>query len=47
MNIEKEADEYATYWNDEESKQKFRIGCCNFVTRPATVFAVEAARCMW
>src|SRR6267378_4893128 len=46
LNLEKEAADYAEHWNQEERKHIFRIGCCNYVTRSATIFAIEAARCM-
>jgi hypothetical protein len=46
LNLEEECADYAEYWNGQENKRSFLIGCCNHVTRPATIFALEAARCM-
>jgi len=38
--------EYANDWWDDEEEMEFYVGCCNFSTRPASVFALEAVRCM-
>ena len=46
LNLDKEAAEYARDWWKEEDDQTFDIGCCDQVTRPATIFAIEAARNM-
>jgi hypothetical protein len=46
LNLEQECREYAERWWAEEDKHSFFVGCCNFATRPATIFAIEAARCM-
>jgi hypothetical protein len=46
LDLDVEAEEYAIRWNDEEDSGQFYIGLCNFPTRPATIFAVEAARNM-
>lgn len=44
LDLDAEAREYAAEWWAAEDAQEFWVGCCNFPTRPATVFAVEAAR---
>ena len=44
LDLDKEALIYAHNWNSEEETQNFHIGACNFRTRPATIYAVEAAR---
>ena len=44
LDLQKEAVEYAKAWCKEEDAQIFDIGCCNHETRPATIFALEAAR---
>jgi hypothetical protein len=46
LNLHKEAAEYARDWWKEEDNQSFHIGCCDEPTRPATIFAIEAARNM-
>ena len=46
LNLENEAHNYSQgCWRQEDSL-RFWVGCCNFETRPATIFAVEAARCL-
>ncbi len=45
-NLERESLQYAEYWWEKEDKQKFRVGCCYNSTRPAMIFAIEAARLM-
>lgn len=37
---------YAERWWQQEDACSFLIGCCNFPTRKATIYAVEAARAM-
>lgn len=44
LDLEAEARDYAVSWWAEEDQQYFWLGCCDFVSRPAAVFAVEAAR---
>ncbi|MBB4663171.1 hypothetical protein [Conexibacter arvalis] len=44
LDLEAEATDYMQRWDDEEDNGRFYIGTCNFETRPATIFAVEAAR---
>ncbi|MCP4201872.1 MAG: hypothetical protein GY769_08060 [bacterium] len=44
LDMEAEAHAYAKSWWNEEDKQDFWIGCCDFETRPETIFALEAAR---
>ena len=44
LDLDQEALEYAKKWDEEEDKMEFHIGCCDFPTRPATIYAVEAAR---
>jgi hypothetical protein len=46
LDLDQEAAAYATRWWDEEDAFTFNIGCCNYPTRPATIYAVEAARLM-
>lgn len=46
LDMEHECRGYARRWAEEEDTQTFRIGCCNFPTRPATIYTVEAARLM-
>jgi hypothetical protein len=46
LNLDAECADYACGWAAEEDTLQFRIGCCNFDTRPATVYAIEAARCL-
>ena len=46
LNLDLEAFEYAGRWWAEEDNSDFYIGCCNFPTRVATIFAIEAARLM-
>lgn len=46
LDLEAEAAGYARQWWDDEDAAAFRIGCCDFESRIATVFAVEAARQM-
>lgn len=41
-----DAESYARCWWREEDDRQFAIGCCNFETRKATIFAIEAARNM-
>ncbi len=42
--LDDEAERYARHWTSEENEGAFYIGCCNYSTRPATIFAIEAAR---
>jgi hypothetical protein len=46
LDIDAEAAEYAENWWAEEDELMFAVGCCNFSTRPATIYAIEAARLM-
>jgi endonuclease/exonuclease/phosphatase (EEP) superfamily protein YafD len=46
LDIEAEAREYADAWWAEEDDGSFYVGCCDHLTRPATIFAMEAARCL-
>jgi hypothetical protein len=46
LNLPKEAAQYAADWWKEEDALTFRVGCCDHPTRPATIFAIEAARNM-
>jgi hypothetical protein len=38
--------EYAERWWNEENAGDFVVGSCNSPTRPATIYAIEAARLM-
>lgn len=42
--LDAEAAAYAQSWNREEDSMTYWVGCCDYTTRPAVVFAVEAAR---
>lgn len=44
LDLDAEAREYAGEWWKQEDALNFFVGCCNFPTRPATVYAIEAAR---
>jgi hypothetical protein len=44
LDLQAESAQYAEEWWAEEDSQSFDIGCCNHDTRPATIFAIEAAR---
>ncbi len=46
LNLEAEAEAYAQGWQQTEETHAFWVGCCNYPTRPATIYAVEAARSM-
>lgn len=46
LDLEAEQINYALRWWQEEDDHTFSIGCCNYPTRPATIFAIEAARLM-
>ena len=46
LDLSREALQYADDWWGSEDGLDSRIGCCNFETRPATIFAIEAARQM-
>lgn len=44
LDLEEEAEAYAAKWIKEEDSAAFHVGVCNYTTRPATIFAIEAAR---
>lgn len=46
LDLDLEADEYGFRWWREEEDCQYAIGCANYPTRPALIFAVEAARCL-
>jgi hypothetical protein len=46
LNLLQEMADYAKQWWTEEDSCNFNIGCCDMSTRPATIFAIEAARQM-
>lgn len=46
LDIDEEKREYQVQWEGEEARQNFQIGTCNFLTRQATIFVIEAARCL-
>lgn len=46
LDINAEALDYAQRFSAEEDAQTFNLGCCDFPTRPAAVFAIEAVRCL-
>lgn len=45
LDLEDEARRYAERWWREEDEGDFVIGLANYSTRPAMIFALEAARC--
>jgi hypothetical protein len=46
LDLDSEATDYAQQWWAAEDDLRFDIGCCNYETRPATIYAIEAARLM-
>jgi hypothetical protein len=46
LDLEAEAREYAERWTAQEDDHTFTVGCCNWPTRPATMYAIEAARAL-
>jgi hypothetical protein len=46
LDLDAECETYARGWWAEEDSLRFWIGCCNFGTRPATVYLIEAARAL-
>ena len=44
--LDHEAEDYARRWWKEEDGGQFYVGLCNYATRPATIFTVEAARAL-
>jgi hypothetical protein len=44
LNLEQEQAQYVKRWWDEEDAHKFHVGCCDFRTRPAVIFSIEAIR---
>jgi hypothetical protein len=46
LNIEREAAAYAEQWWKQEDHCVFNLGCCDFRTRRAAIFATEAAHLM-
>lgn len=46
LNLTREATQYAADWWKQEDGWNFFIGTCDYETRPATIFAIEAARLM-
>ena len=44
--LEPEARRYADAWWESENQRNFFIGTCHYPTRPAAIFAIEAARQM-
>lgn len=46
LDLEIEAASYARRWWREEDGTTFQLGCCDYPTRAATIFAIEAARMM-
>jgi len=39
LNLDEEAAKYAARWMTEEDEGVFRLGCCDFSTRAAAIFA--------
>lgn len=46
LDLDQEISEYASQWEADERRLDFTIGVTNYSTLPATIFAVEAARCL-
>jgi|HubBroStandDraft_6_1064221.scaffolds.fasta_scaffold233742_2 hypothetical protein len=46
LNLAREAEQYAAQWWKAEDDCIFFIGCCDFGSRRATIYAIEAARNM-
>lgn len=46
LDLRSEVRAYIEQRNAEEDALEFHIGCCDFPTRPATIYAVEAARAL-
>jgi hypothetical protein len=46
LDLDQEAKTYARQWGQEEAGREFHVGVCQDPTRPATIFAIEAARNM-
>jgi hypothetical protein len=46
LDVDAECRDYAVRWAREEDSLHFFIGCCNFSTREATVYLIEAARAL-
>lgn len=46
LNIEREAAAYAKQWWKQEDDCSYSLGCCDFRTRRAAIFATEAAHLM-
>ena len=46
IDLEPEMAAYVAEWWRQEDASTFRVGCCNAPTRPATIFALEAAKAM-
>jgi hypothetical protein len=44
LDLDAEAATYARQWWTQEDERRFWIGCCHWPYRPATIFAIEAAR---
>jgi hypothetical protein len=46
LDLDAEADSYADRWWAEEDRGEYDVGVCHGSFRPATIFAIEAARLM-
>lgn len=46
VDLEPEMAAYVAEWWRQEDARDFHVGCCNAPTRPATIFAVEAAKAL-
>src|SRR4029453_15402867 len=44
--MDEEATRYPRGWHSDEDRGAYWIGSCDFAARPATIFAIEAARLM-
>jgi hypothetical protein len=46
LDLDAESEAYARAWWAEEDSLSFHVGCCEYQTREATVYLIEAARAL-
>ena len=46
LDLDAEIHEYQEQWECEEGNLEFVIGACDYPTRTASIFVIEAARCL-
>lgn len=44
LDLDVEATTYAHRWNRDEDSMEYWVGCCDYATRPAVIFAIKAVR---